>query len=92
MRVVIHYLAQVKQAAGAASETVEIDSGATVQELVRQLADRQGDSLRRLLFDSSNQLSASILLFAGDEQVRWETTRPLTDGDELSILAPMAGG
>lgn len=92
MHVVIHYLAQVKQAAGVASESVELDLGATVQQLVRRVVERHGASFQRLLLDGAGELHSSILLFVGQTQVSWEPPQQLKDNDELTLLAPMAGG
>lgn len=92
MRVVIHYLAQVKQAAGVASESVDLDPGATVQHLVRRLVERHGAPFQRLLLDGAGELHPSILLFVGETQVSWATPHQLRDNDDISILAPMAGG
>ncbi|MCC6420317.1 MAG: MoaD family protein [Gemmataceae bacterium] len=91
MRVAVKYLAQVKQATGRASEAVELESGSSIQDLVRRLADRHGEALRRLLL-RDGRLHDSILLFVGAEQVRWDSPAPLSDGDVVTVLAPMAGG
>ncbi|HYT94884.1 MAG TPA: MoaD/ThiS family protein [Gemmataceae bacterium] len=92
MKVAIKYLAQVKQAAGCASEILDIEGHCRLQELVRRLADGHGEALRRLLLRPAGELHDSILLFVGEEQVRWETPRELHDGDVVTVLAPMAGG
>lgn len=92
MKVTVHYLAQVKSAAGVGSETVELRQGGSFQDLLGQLTARHGDGFRRILLDGSGSLQNSILLFIGDEQVRWEPARPLRDGDVVTVLAPMAGG
>jgi molybdopterin converting factor small subunit len=92
MRVAVNYLAQVKQAAGCASEAVELDGGSSLRELVRRLAERHGEPLRGLLLGPTGSPHDSLLLFVGDEQVRWEAARALRDGDVVTVLAPMAGG
>ena len=48
--------------------------------------------MRRLLLGSAGEPHDSLLLFVGEEQVRWETPRELRDGDVVTVLAPMAGG
>ncbi len=91
MKVAVKYVAQVRQATGRAAEALELESSCSLQELVHRLTARHGEALRRLLL-SGDTLHDSILLFVGDEQVRWETPRPLKDGDVVTVLAPMAGG
>jgi molybdopterin converting factor small subunit len=92
MKVAIKYLAQAKQAAGCPAETLELDGRCSLRELLRRLADRHGEPLRRLLLGPAGTPSASLLLFVGEEQVRWETPRELRDGDAVTVLSPMAGG
>ncbi len=92
MKVTVQYLAQVKRAAGCASEAVELDDASSPRELVRRLAERHGEALRGLLLGPTGEPHASLLVFVGDEQVRWEPARELRDGDVVTVLAPMAGG
>jgi MoaD family protein len=92
MRVAVKYLAQIKQAAGRASEAVELDEGCSLRDLVRRLAERHGEPLRSLLLGPAGSPHDALLLFVGDEQVRWEVERELRDGDVVTVLAPMAGG
>ena len=49
MQVTVEYAAQVKQAAGVGSETVELDEGSSVRDLILRVADRHGDPLRRVI-------------------------------------------
>jgi molybdopterin converting factor small subunit len=92
MRVAVKYLAQVKQAAGCTSEAVEVDAGCSLRGLVRRLAERHGEPLCGLLLGPTGTPHDSLLVFLGDEQVRWEAARDLRDGDVITVLAPMAGG
>lgn len=90
MQVTVKYLAQVRHATGMPSETVRLDRPCTLQQLLTHLVDRHGDPFRRLL--GRNGSAASLLLFIGDEQVRWEGAVELHDGDLVTVLSPIAGG
>jgi molybdopterin converting factor small subunit len=92
MKVAVKYLAQVRQAAGCPAEAVELEGGCSLGELVRRLAERHGDPLRRLLLGPAGAPHDSLLLFVGEEQVRCESGRELRDGDVVTVLTPMAGG
>jgi molybdopterin converting factor small subunit len=92
MRVAVKYLAQAKQAAGCPAETLELGDRCTLRELLRRLAERHGEPLRRLLLGPAGAPSEALLLFVGEEQVRWQTPRELRDGDAVTVLTPMAGG
>lgn len=91
MTVTIKYMAQVKMAAGVASEQVELDQPCTAIDLVQQRAQQGGEALRRALL-RDGRLQPTILLFVGDQQVDPASPRPLQDGDLVTVLAPMAGG
>ena len=92
MQVTVEYAAQVKQAAGVRTETVDIDDGCSAQDVVARVAESHGDPLKGLLLDGEGQLQRSILLFVRGEQVRWETPAPLNDRDVVTILSPISGG
>ena len=92
MHVVVHYYAQVKKATGVASESFTLDDGATIGQLVRCAVDKHGDGVRSLLMNGAGELRDSVLLFVGDEQATWQSRRQLRDGDEVTLLSPMAGG
>ncbi len=92
MRVTVRYMAQLRTTAGAADEAVEIDGPCTVAELASRLAARHGEALRRLLLASDGRLSPIILVFVNDVQVGPEDDRPLSDGDVMTLLSPIAGG
>jgi len=92
MRVAVQYLAQVRQAAGCASEAVELDGGCSAGELVRWLAEQHGGPLRRLLLGPAGAPHDSLLVFVGEEQVRFPAQRELHEGEVVTVLAPMAGG
>lgn len=92
MQITVEYAAQIKRAAGQATETFECDSPCTVQDVLCRVADRHGESLSHLLFDEDRRLHPSILLFVGDSQVRWDQPRELQDRDVLTILSPISGG
>lgn len=92
MKILVRYMAHLKQAAGVAAEEIVLAQPCPASELVRQLAAGHGEALRRLLLDERGQLQPTILLFVNDEQVAPGQEVQLGDGDEVSFLAPIAGG
>ncbi len=90
MQVTVHYLAQLKRAAGRGTESVDLPAGATLGELFHHLGERHGPAFRDLLLGPDGQPQRSLLLFVGDDPAN--AARPLRDGDSVTILAPMAGG
>lgn len=92
MIITVEYMAQIKQAAGLASEQVELDGPCQVSDLIARLVQRHGESFQRLLLDPNGRLQPSILLFVGDEQLWQEDQRELRDGDVITFLSPIGGG
>src|SRR2546425_209675 len=84
MRLTVKYMAQLKQAAGAPQEILDLKAGGSVQAALQALASRHGEHLRWLLFDARGNVHSAILLFVGEEQVAAD--RLLRDGDVLTLL------
>jgi sulfur-carrier protein len=82
IRVTVRYFAAARAAAGAESETVTLRSGASVAELVENLATR-GARLAEVLKRCS-YLCDGIAVRDG--------TRALHPGDTIDVLPPFAGG
>jgi molybdopterin converting factor small subunit len=92
IRISVRYMAQLKQAAGAACEEVALPAPCHVCDVLLALADRHGAPLRSLLLDAGDSLQPTILVFVGDEQVSASDGIALNDGDILTLLSPIAGG
>ncbi len=92
MKVKIRYCGQLKQAAGCAAEEVKPGGELSAQELIASVAANHGEPLAGYLLDENGGLRATVLAFVNEEQVEWETTRPLGDGDELVFMSAIAGG
>jgi molybdopterin converting factor small subunit len=90
VRVTVHYMTQIKQVAGCSSEPVEIRAGSCLADLLLHLAEHHGDAFRGMLLDEAAMPRKSLLFFVGEEHA--ELTRPLREGDAVTLLAPMAGG
>ncbi len=92
MTVTLTYGAQIKQAAGTDSQTVDVDSNCSLQDLLRTVASERTEEFQQMLFGKQGDLHPSILLFVGDEQVRWNSVVELKENDVVSILSPISGG
>jgi molybdopterin converting factor small subunit len=92
MRLTIRYMAQVRQAAGTASEQVEVDRPCTAAELLVRLAAERGGAFARLVLDEAGGPQPTLLLFRGDDQIAPGDPDTLQHGDVVTILSPIAGG
>ena len=91
MQITLEYTAQLKRASGTADEEIDVPEGTTLQELLRHAAERHGEELEALLLRDQD-CHPSILIFVGNDQVHWETRRPLQDHDRVTLLSPISGG
>lgn len=82
IRVTVRYFAAARAAAGADSETVMLRPGATVAELVDDLAGR-GTRLATVLSRCS---------YLCDGIAVRDDSAPLRCGDTIDVLPPFAGG
>lgn len=92
MRVVMMYFAQVRQAAGLESETVEVASGARVTETLTAATALHGEGFRALVLDEQGCIRPSLLVLVNGVPVSREARTPLRDGDTISLLSAVAGG
>ena len=81
MNVRVLYFSLVKRITGTAGESVELQDGARVDDLIARLAERH-PGLRQLL--------ASLLVTRNEE---WcERDAALADGDVVGLMPPVSGG
>ncbi len=92
MTINVVYVAQLKAVRGVDQETVEMDGTPSVRAVLDHLASCNGSELRNMLLTSEGNVRPSILVFAGDRQIDPESPDPMTDGQTLTLLSPMAGG
>jgi sulfur-carrier protein len=79
----VRYFAGARAAAGVNEETVQVAAGATLHDLVADLAARHGDALTRVL------TACSFLL---DGIAVRDRAIALPDGSGVDVLPPFAGG
>jgi molybdopterin converting factor small subunit len=92
MDVRVDYIAQVKHAAGVATELVSLAGAAPLGDLLHRLAQRHGPEFRSLVFGENGCVNPSILVTVNDEQVVPDSGVELKVGDNVAILSPMSGG
>ena len=92
MQITVEYTAQMKRAAGVASETVDVADGLGLAAFIIQLAEGRDEALRRHLVDSNGRPQSTVLAFRSDQQMRLDDPAPLQDGDSITFLAPISGG
>jgi len=95
MRVTVSFLGAHPAAkiAGGASVALEVP-GATIADLVRELADRYGEPMRRYLLDETGELDRAFKVVVNEKEwlTREELGRPLGEGDRIAIAILVSGG
>lgn len=92
MKVTVKYAAQARQAAGVASEEIELDGPVSVPDLVVRLARRHGADFRRFALDAQGRPHKSLLVAIGCDQVCPGDPRMVASGDVVTIMTPISGG
>ena len=91
MQIHIKYFAQIKSIAGKSSEVLELENGATLQGCIERLG--KGDhGINDILFDKSGVYLDTVILVINSQQTRYAENPKLSNGDELMIMSPIAGG
>jgi len=91
MKLTVSYSGMARSVAGAATETFDLPSAATLPDLLQEIAQRHGEKMAHLVTPTHDNLPA-VLIFVGDEQVTWPTPPSLKDGDHIMLVSPIAGG
>ena len=92
MHVTLNYFAQVRQAAGVEAEQVQLDDDTDVLGAVEEVAERHGKDLRGLVLDESGAIRPSLMVLVNGQSLSAGQSLALADGDEITILSPIAGG
>jgi MoaD family protein len=92
-KVTLRYFASVREALDSTEEVAEVKGG-SVADVLMWLVSRHGDELIPLVFDTKKRLRKEYrLLHNGSVCPRSAFSREkVSDGDEIILLPPVAGG
>ena len=92
MEINVFYMSQLKKAAGVPQETIQVEGPCTVQRLLTESVCPRRARLCEIIRDHDGSFRPILLTFVGDEQVDLATPFHLNDGDEVTLMFPIAGG
>ncbi len=93
MKVTFAYTGQLAGAAGTAEEEVELEVGTSLAAALAKLTASYGGKFAELLVDGSGATRSTLLVALNDEQVSGDYDEvTLTDGANLMVMTPIAGG
>ena len=96
MRIKVRYFATLRELAGRAEETFELENDACLGDLIEIVASRYGEETRRYLYANENQRitdpSVRFLINGRDSRMLQGLKTKLVDGDTVTIIPPVGGG
>lgn len=92
MQINISYLSQLKKAAGVPQESISVENPCTVQQLLSDMVCPRRVQLCKTIRNADGSFREILLVFVGDRQVDLTTPFQLDDGDEITVMFPIAGG
>ena len=91
MTVSVTFFGLARQFAGIGSEALQLAADANAQSLVDTLAQRH-PRLSELLLHEDGSFRRNVLLSVNGGAPEHSLDRALADGDDISIIPPVAGG
>ena len=92
MKVTIEYFGQLRQAAIAASEVMNVPDGATAQDAVRMAGSKYGGAFEQIVMGDRGEIRPSLMVVVNDQPITKARPYPLKDGDRIALIAAIAGG
>jgi MoaD family protein len=92
MRVTINYFGQLEQLSGRPSEERECREGISLLEVLDALAGQYGADFKTMVMDAAGRPRSSLLIVVNGEVANAATAVEVGDGDEVTLLPPIAGG
>lgn len=92
MRITVELMAQLRVALGATQVRVEVEEGATLQDVLRKLLDECDGDRNALLLTADGSLSPTVIASVHGRALPNGAEVILTDGDTISLFSPIAGG
>ncbi|MBL8828816.1 MAG: MoaD/ThiS family protein [Planctomycetaceae bacterium] len=90
----VQYLAQLRTARGVADESCHLPEGATLAQLLTQLAGTHGAEVAKHLYAAAGVVQPSLMIAVNGTaiSVRQSSQTLLRSGDVVTLMPPIAGG
>ena len=94
MKLHVRYTAQLRAAMGLDEEDVELPEGASLETLLRSVAEHHGGEAASHLLTDAGQVRPSLLVVVNDAAAAPAdaAATKLRPGDVVTLLPPIAGG
>ncbi len=92
MKITVEYATQLRLAAKASSELLELSEGTTVRAAIHHLVERKGEPFRGVLLGEDHRLRPGILIFLNGNSIAFDSETPLVEKDTLTMMTLVSGG
>jgi len=95
LKVTVKFLATAREIAGVREETLQLEGGTTVLEILKALATRHGNKLKEYLFDresGSPRTHLNFLLNGRSVSMMGGFSAEVTEDATMIIFPPTSGG
>jgi MoaD family protein len=94
MQVRIRYLSVIREITGTREEVIEVDSGATVKEILQKLVKKYGKAFQRMIRSGRDIRGLQLNYFIDGKSIDTMDgfNTSIQNKSELMIIPPVAGG
>lgn len=94
LKVTVRYLYPIREVTGTSEEKIEVDESSSVEDLLHILSKKYGESFERYVYSGTKHQGIPIILLLDEENIQSleGLKTKLTNGSELTIIPPIAGG
>ena len=94
LEVSVRYLYPIREVTGKSEEKIEVDEGTSVEGLLILLSEKYGAAFERYVNSGVKQRGIPIILLLDEKNIQLleGLKTKLTNGSELAIIPPIAGG
>lgn len=92
MEIKLKFTAQIKDVVGSNADTISVEEGTKLQDVLSALVDKYGNDFKSILFDENSLYRHSNLIVVNQSQVNYDDNVTLTDGVEITLMSPISGG
>ena len=93
MEVTVQYTGQLAGIAGVSEESVALEEGAVVRDLVARLCEKHGSKYADLVVSDGGEVRPSTLVILDGEQALGDSSQlPLAGVRTVLLMTPIAGG
>ena len=91
--IAVRYHNLLRRTVGLAEETITLPEGTSLRDALMCLAQRHGDPLREMLFESEEDVSLHLVIFRNRRLMGPDQhDAPLSDGEQLMLFPAISGG